>query len=114
MLLLNISSVKGKEHKLGFASNRNIRRYKPPFKIPSFIKLDALYIIDNSDDLKQFLLSNGRCIHPQELKEIKEKFEEYRENNNIYESNIDISNILKINSITEKEIENENIAQNIH
>lgn len=104
ILLLNISSVRGKEYKLGFASNKNIKKYKPPLIKLSFVKLDALYIIENNTNLQEFVLCNGRGMNPIELQEIKTAFYEFRENHKINESNIDIKYLMNMNAKNENAI----------
>lgn len=81
--LLNISSVRGKERKLGFSSNKNIIRYKPPFMRPSFVKMDALYIIPNDEWADSKILCNSRCMHPLEVNDIIESYTNFRETNEI-------------------------------
>lgn len=95
--LLNVSSVKGKERKLGFASNKIIKRYIPPFKKPSFIKKDALYILPNDKWVEDKILCSNRCINPLELKEIIDEYEIYRENNEVYIKECTIDYLLEKN-----------------
>lgn len=81
--LLNISSVRGKERKLGFLSNKNIKRYKPPFMRPSFAKMDAVYIIPNDEWIDTKVLCNNRCMNPLEIQDIIQEYTSFRENNEI-------------------------------
>ena len=76
--VLNVSSIKGKEHKLLFPSNREIVHYSPPFSVPSFVKLDSLVSvpIESCDGLK--ILNNGNTIDAAELDEICKALEEYQ------------------------------------
>lgn len=95
--LLNISSVKGKERRLGFRNNKNIVRYNPPFLKKSFVKLDALYIIPNSPEIEKVVLCNRRKMHPVQLKEIINSYEEYREKNEIFIKNVSIEELKENN-----------------
>ncbi|AJE10340.1 MULTISPECIES: hypothetical protein [Clostridium] len=96
--VLNVSSSKNKEHKLGFKSNKRINKYNPPFLKPSFVKLDALYIIEKDSRLKHFLLNNGRKIFPLELENIIESFYDFKKNNTVLQKNTSIDEILKVNA----------------
>lgn len=49
--MINVSSIKGKEHKLLYDSNIEIKEYMP-LPVPTFAKLDALYTIDNFEGLQ--------------------------------------------------------------
>ena len=71
--ILNISSVKGKEHKLKFGTNYEIIKYNPPFRYPSFAKLDSLKEITFADASKMVLLSSGKCLDKQEIIQIRAK-----------------------------------------
>lgn len=95
--VLNVSSSKNKEYKLGFKSNKRINKYNPPFLKPSFVKLDALYIIEEDSRLKHFLLNNGRKIFPLELENIIESFYDFKKNNAVLQKNTSIDEILKVN-----------------
>lgn len=54
--ILDVSSVKGKERKLDFKSNYNIKNYKPPFWIPTFVKLDSYRELEIKDIPKDCIL----------------------------------------------------------
>lgn len=95
--MLNISSIKGKEAKLGYKSNKKIDKFKPPFLKPSFVKLDALYIIEKNESLNHFLLAQGRSINLIQLKDIKQNFINYREKMKVFVKNISIKDILDTN-----------------
>ena len=97
--LLNISSVKGKEWKLGYKSNKEIKRFKPPFLKYSFAKLDALYIISAGDYLEQKILFNKRKMFPAQLEEIKNTFYNYREKNNINIKQYDENYVIRKNGL---------------
>lgn len=65
--LLNVSSLAGKEHKLFFSTNRLIKNYKPPFQKKSFVKLDSLITVSNTQ-IKSFkLLHGGACLDKEEV-----------------------------------------------
>lgn len=67
--VLNVSSVAGKEHKLLFSSNRQINNYNPPFLKESFVKLDSLVTISQSDctTYQIRILHGGDCLDSKEL-----------------------------------------------
>lgn len=69
--ILNVSSIKGKERKLAFPTNKRIRMYNPPFLKPSFVKLDSLVRVNKSELVDIVLLNNGRTLDGNELKQIK-------------------------------------------
>ena len=71
--VLNVSSVQGKEHKLAFPTNKRIRKYKPPFIKPSFVKLDSLTKVYKADWQNLSILDNGLPLDLNELEEIKSK-----------------------------------------
>lgn len=98
VFLLNISSLEGKERKLAFPSNERLYRYRPPFMRKSFFKMDALYIIPNSHIVANYLLADGRCMHPNELSEVVRKYTEYRENNQIGIAQVDLIEFCKKNA----------------
>lgn len=95
--LLNISSTKGKEHKLGMKSNKLISRYRPPFLKSSFVKLDSMYIVPNREYIKNYLLCEGRAMHPLELQDIKHCFSDYRENNKFKSKIFNLDRIEELN-----------------
>lgn len=59
--MINVSSLKGKEHKLLFSSNIEINNYSP-LPVPSFAKLDTLYSIDYFRDLEKYIAFNGNIL----------------------------------------------------
>lgn len=96
--LLNVSSVSGKERKLLFPSNKNINYYHPPFMRPSFVKLDALYILEYFQLLDTKVLANGETIDPIELTNLVTAFNTYRTTRNIHTANYDIGIVLQHNN----------------
>jgi|GEM_PF-1120763 len=68
--VLNVSSVKGKEHKLAFSSNLEISNYNPPFLKESFVKLDSLIEVTSSDFPSIRILNNGNKLDNNELNTI--------------------------------------------
>lgn len=97
--LLNVSSIQGKEHKLGMRSNKAIDRYKPPFLKSSFVKLDSMYIVPNNEYIRSCLLCEGRAIHPMELKDIVDCLSVYRENNNFVSRTFSLDEIEELNGV---------------
>ena len=59
--MINVSSLKGKEHKLLFSSNIEINNYSP-LPVPSFAKLDTLYSIDYFRDIEKYIAFNGNIL----------------------------------------------------
>ncbi len=59
--MINVSSLKGKEHKLLYSSNIEINNYCP-LPVPSFAKLDTLYIIDYFKDLENYVSFKGHTL----------------------------------------------------
>ncbi|WP_242845953.1 hypothetical protein [Clostridium botulinum] len=78
--MLNVSSLNGKQYKVGFKSNKNIEYYKPPFWKQSFVKLDGLYILENDKRLEDFLVQDHRRIKPSQLLDIQSAYTEYEKN----------------------------------
>jgi len=69
--VVNISSIRGKERKLAFSTNERLRVYNPPFLKPSFVKLDSLTKIPNSEWCNLKLLHGGKTLDSSELSRIK-------------------------------------------
>lgn len=88
LLLLNVSTSKGKEHKLLFDSNEEIVKYKPPFKLKSFVKLDALYRVEKCPTLFKSIISKGQTLATDELDRLTILYANYAENNQVRESTI--------------------------
>lgn len=79
--MINVSSVKGKEHKLLYDSNIEIKNYNP-LPVPTFAKLDTLYTIDNFSDLSNCISFNGTKIDNSEIANIKLERYKYIKNSN--------------------------------
>lgn len=79
--MINVSSVKGKEHKLLYDSNIEIKNYNP-LPVPTFAKLDTLYTIDNFSDLSNCISFNGTKINNSEITNIKLERYNYIKNSN--------------------------------
>jgi hypothetical protein len=75
--VLNVSSVKGKEHKLAFPYNLRINRYNPPFLKDSFVKLDSLTEVDSSDFSSIIILNNGNKLDSDEMDTIIQRLSAY-------------------------------------
>ena len=69
--VLNVSSIRGKERKLAFPTNERLRNYNPLFVMPSFVKLDSLTRVSNSEWGNLQILNNGRTLDSNELNRIK-------------------------------------------
>lgn len=69
--VLNVSSIRGKERKLAFPTNERLRNYNPPFIVPSFVKLDSLTRVPQSDWSSLQILNGGRTLDSGELGRIQ-------------------------------------------
>lgn len=76
--VLNVSSTAGKEAKLVRPSNKEIKLFEPPFKRPSFAKLDVVYRIEYFTELTKTVLHNGAKLDPIEFKEILIELNRYQ------------------------------------
>lgn len=61
--------------------NKLINDCDPPFYKPSFVKLDALYIVEKNKKLKTTHMSNGDKLSQSELDIIKDSLKKYSDNN---------------------------------
>lgn len=86
ILLLNVSSIKGKEHKLLLSSNEEIKKYNPPFKMKSMIKFDALYKVEKCSELNSCILCDGKTLDPEEFERLFKLYVEYKKVNSVTES----------------------------
>lgn len=68
--VLNVSSIKGKERKLAFRTNKRIIKYNPPFMKPTFVKLDSLTRVPNTEWGSLRVLHDGEALDADELAEI--------------------------------------------
>lgn len=59
--MINVSSLKGKEHNLLYSSNIEINSYSP-LPVPSFAKVNTLYIIDYFKDLEKYIAFKGQVL----------------------------------------------------
>lgn len=59
--MINVSSLKGKEHNLLYSSNIEINNYHP-LPVPSFAKVNTLYIIDYFRDLEKYISFKGQAL----------------------------------------------------
>ncbi|MFW5555775.1 MAG: hypothetical protein ACOCN3_12550 [Roseburia inulinivorans] len=69
--VLNVSSIRGKERKLAFPTNERLRVFRPPFLMPSFVKLDSLTRVERSDWGNLQVLGSGKPLDANELARIK-------------------------------------------
>ncbi len=84
--MLNVSTSRGKEHKLLFESNEEIIKYNPPFAYKSFVKFDALYKVEKCTTLNKFILRRGQSLDTDELNRLTILYANYAENNEVIES----------------------------
>lgn len=67
--MINVSSLRGKEHNLLYSSNIEINNYSP-LPVPSFAKIGTLYNIDYFKDLEQYIAFNGQVLSDIQFKYI--------------------------------------------
>ena len=77
--LFNASSISGKAHKLLFRSNIKVNNYWPPFKCPTFVKIDAVYDIEYLNLLDTAILANGQTLNTVDLNNILSEYELYND-----------------------------------
>ena len=96
---LNVSSAEGKLNQLTNHSSVLINYHDPPFPKPSFVKVDALYIVEINKKLKQQIMSNGDKLREDELERIIDRYNSYKEENefNHKRKEIDSSEFYKYN-----------------
>ena len=70
LTVLNVSSVRGKEPKLLFPYNLELKKYNPPFIERSFVKLDSAVEITFKQAGECKLLCGGKILDSSELKTI--------------------------------------------
>lgn len=96
--MINVSSIKGKENKLIYNSNIIIRNYIP-LPVPTFAKLDTVYLLDNFSGLEKYIAFNGIQLEKTEFDSIiKQRYEyinKYCECKNV---NITESEFKKVNT----------------
>lgn len=69
--VLNVFSVSGKERKLFFPTNEQLRSFKPPFMKPSFVKLDSLVKVFDDKWNELTILGSGAMLDTTEFVRIK-------------------------------------------
>lgn len=77
--VLNVSSIRSKERKLAFPTNVRINNYNPPFKFPSFVKLDSLKKVYQDEWGNLQILNNGRSLDSNELNKIKSLLDNFKQ-----------------------------------
>ncbi len=66
--VVNVSSSEGKEDKiLKFPTNYPLTEYNPPFRFPSFVKLDSKSFVSFSDLATMRCLSGGTILNSSDL-----------------------------------------------
>lgn len=94
---LNISSIAGKENKLGRPSNKKILLYKPPFDKPSMIKLDSCYEFETCHELNGYVLASGKSLASSSLTTIQKWFSEYKASHTVVNAYISKSELVAKN-----------------
>lgn len=74
--LLNVSSLIDKEERLIYASNEEIVKFNPPFRVKSFVKFDALYIIEKCSELNGCIFKSG-SLDPGEFDRLMVLYKDY-------------------------------------
>lgn len=97
--LLNVSSIEGKEHKLLFETNERLNNHKPPFNLPSFVKMDALYEVDYFPELEKRILHNRQPYNTQELNRIVDKFNAIKLSQKFSSASYTINQVKTANSL---------------
>lgn len=67
--MINVSSLKGKEHNLLYVSNIEINNYSP-LPVPTFAKVGTLYTIDYFEELEDYVAFDGVTINEIQFKYI--------------------------------------------
>ena len=75
--LLNITKLFGKARQINWRYNKLIKNFYPPLPVPSFVKLDSIYIVENFSKLKRALYSSGDMINNNDFKSIIKARKEY-------------------------------------
>lgn len=94
--LLNVSTIKDKEHKLQLPSNEPLKTYKPPFNRPSFVKLDVVYTIDYFLDFNKAIFKSG-ALPPSELTRIVTLYNQYSQNHKVRKIHFNEQQMLNVN-----------------
>lgn len=69
--MINVSSLKNKEHNLLYSSNIEINNHIP-LPVPSFAKVNTLYTIDYFKDLEKYVSFNGQVLGEVQFKYINQ------------------------------------------
>lgn len=86
ILLLNVSSIRGKERKLLWPSNEEIQKYNPPFRVASMLKLNALYKVEKCAEISSCILCQNQSLDTNEFNRLRQKYYDYSSNNQILTS----------------------------
>jgi hypothetical protein len=101
--VLNVSSLVGKESKLLIPSNEKINNFKPPFLMPSFVKLNVIYEIEYFPEIKRAILHNAQRLDDIEFKRILIKLNTYQRSRPL-KYRFSVNDIVKCNSRLTKSI----------
>lgn len=75
IVMLNVSSVKGKEVKAMLPTNVVVADASGFFKQASFVKVDSLYVVESFDGLEKALLRAGRKLDAVDCTLVKTAYE---------------------------------------
>ena len=83
LTLINISKVRGKPSWFTYPYNVLIRNYNPPLPLLSFAKINDNYIIENFQELSNYLYKGGMKLDQNEFNNIINRYNKYILNNKI-------------------------------
>lgn len=96
--MINVSSIKGKENKLIYNSNIIIQNYTL-LPVPTFAKLDTVYLLDNFSGLEKYIAFNGLQLEKTEFESIiKQRYEYINKYCKCKNVNITESEFKKVNT----------------
>lgn len=90
---LNVSSLSNKTHKVLLNSTLVIKRYNPPLRVLSYLKLDALYKFPIVDGIEKHLMDNGNELNKFEFEYIYQYYTEFKSNNRIIQKEVSIEEL---------------------
>lgn len=86
---LNISSLKGKEIKLAYPSNKKLDMHYPPFPSLSFVKLDEVYNFEACYELEHTIMCNGKTLDDDLFNKVLDWYTLYNKDNKVEFVHID-------------------------
>lgn len=77
-------------------SNKQIENQFPPFRQPSFVKMDYVYKVPNIDSLKNYIMDNASTLHTDSLQAIIHALNAYSNKETYY---ISEEQIFELNTV---------------